>query len=191
MKGTIKSGGLAALTISALLTMNCTSDKTSEGYIGPSQIEIKDGKMTPEALLAFGRLSDPQLSPDGKTILYGVSYTSIADNRSCRNLFLVNADGTSPRQLTRDGKSISCARWCNDGKSVAYVQGGQIWKADVRGLSGEMPSLVRRQQISDVKEGVGEFKFSPDESKVLYVSYVHFRLCCRRPDVPPLGPLGY
>ena len=47
MKGTIKSGGLAALTISALLTMNCTSDKTSEGYIGPSQIEIKDGKMTP------------------------------------------------------------------------------------------------------------------------------------------------
>lgn len=173
MKGTIKSGGLAALTISALLTMNCTSDKTSEGYIGPSQIEIKDGKMTPEALLAFGRLSDPQLSPDGKTILYGVSYTSIADNRSCRNLFLVNADGTSPRQLTRDGKSISCARWCNDGKSVAYVQGGQIWKADVRGLSGEKPSLVRRQQISDVKEGVGEFKFSPDESKVLYVSYVH------------------
>lgn len=55
----------------------------------------------------------------------------------------------------------------------AYVQGGQIWKADVRGLSGEKPSLVKRQQISDVKEGVGEFKFSPDESKVLYVSYVH------------------
>ena len=38
---------------------------TSEGYIGQSDIVIEDGKMTPEALLAFGRLSDPQVSPDG------------------------------------------------------------------------------------------------------------------------------
>mgnify|MGYP007119988987 CR=1 FL=1 len=85
MKGLIKTGGMTALAISALLAMNCTSEEKSADYIGPSQIEIKDGKMTPEALLAFGRLSDPQLSPDGKHILYGVSYTSIEDNRSCRN----------------------------------------------------------------------------------------------------------
>ena len=45
----------------------------TEGYIGKSEIVIEDGKMTPEALLAFGRLSDPQVSPDGKYILYGVS----------------------------------------------------------------------------------------------------------------------
>ena len=61
---------------------------TSEGYIGQSDIVIADGKMTPEALLAFGRLSDPQVSPDGEYILYGVSYTSTKDNRSCRNLFI-------------------------------------------------------------------------------------------------------
>ena len=93
------------MAISALLAMTCTSEEKSADYIGPSQIEIKDGKMTPEALLAFGRLSDPQLSPDGKHILYGVSYTSIEENRSCRNLFIINADGTEPRQLTKDGKS--------------------------------------------------------------------------------------
>lgn len=75
----IRKSGLAALTISALMTMNCTNDNQSAGYIGPAQIEIKDGKMTPEALLAFGRVSDPQLSPDGKTILYGVSYISIEE----------------------------------------------------------------------------------------------------------------
>ena len=32
--------------------------------------------MTPEVLLSLGRITDAQLSPDGKTILYGVSYTS-------------------------------------------------------------------------------------------------------------------
>lgn len=169
----IRKGGLAALTISALMTMNCTNDNQSAGYIGPAQIEIKDGKMTPEALLAFGRLSDPQLSPDGKTILYGVSYISIDENRSCRNLYLVNADGTAPRQLTREGKSINCAKWIDGGKGIAYIQGGQIWKATVRGLSGNTPKLVKKVKLSNVPEGISEFKLSPDGSKVLYVSTVH------------------
>lgn len=172
----IRKGGLAALTISALMTMNCTNDNQSAGYIGPAQIEIKDGEMTPEALLAFGRLSDPQLSPDGKTILYGVSYISIDENRSCRNLYLVNTDGTAPRQLTREGKSISCARWIDGGKGIAYIQGGQIWKATVRGLSGNTPKLVKKVKISDVPEGVSEFKLSPDGSKVMYVSTIHSKV---------------
>ncbi len=172
----IRKGGLAALTISALMTMNCTNDNQSAGYIGPAQVEIKDGKMTPEALLAFGRLSDPQLSPDGKTILYGVSYISIDENRSCRNLYLVNTDGTAPRQLTREGKSISCARWIDGGKGIAYIQGGQIWKATVRGLSGNTPKLVKKVKLSDVPEGISEFKFSPDGSKILYVSTIHSKV---------------
>ena len=37
----------------------------SEGFIGKSEIVITDGHMTPEVLLALGRLSDPQVSPDG------------------------------------------------------------------------------------------------------------------------------
>ena len=56
-----------------------------EAFIGKPEIEIKDGIFTPEAMLAMGRLSDPQVSPDGTKILYGVSYTSIEQNRSCNN----------------------------------------------------------------------------------------------------------
>ena len=169
----IRASGLAALTISALMMMNCKSEETAADYIGPSEIEITDGKMTPESLLAFGRLSDPQLSPDGKHILYGVSYTSVEENRSCRNLFIINADGTEPRQLTKDGKSISCARWINGGKGIAYIQGGQIWKGTVRGIDGKSPRLVKKVQLSNIPAGVGEFKLSPDESKLMYISYVH------------------
>ena len=84
--------GKTALAAAALITMmSCTQqngDLTDSRYIGPSDIRIEDGIMTPEALLSLGRLSDPQLSPDGRWILYGVSYTSIEENRSCRNLFL-------------------------------------------------------------------------------------------------------
>ena len=170
MKSTIKTAvaaGIIALT-SCTMTENGIS---SEGYVGKSDIVIEDGRMTPEALLAFGRLSDPQVSPDGKHIMYGVSYTSVAENRSVRNLFICNIDGSDNQQLTESGKSISNARWSADGKHITFLLGGQIWAADAVSDGGKW-SLKDARQISNVPAGVGEFKISPDESKVMYISYV-------------------
>ena len=161
----------AAFAIAMTNFTNC-SDKEAAGYIGQSDIAVEDGKMTPEVMLSLGRLSDPQLSPDGKTILYGVSYTSVPDNRSCRNLFLVNADGTCRRQLTREGSSISCARWTDGGRGIMYIQKGQLRKATVRGLSGNSPKLVKKTVISDIPAGISEFKLSPDGSRIMFVSTV-------------------
>ena len=164
---TALAAGILALT-SCTMTENGIN---SEGYIGKSDIVIEDGRMTPEALLAFGRLSDPQVSPDGKHILYGVSYTSTADNRSVRNLFICNLDGSDNQQLTESGKSISNARWSSDGKHLVFLMGGQIWSAEIGGEDGAW-KLTGAKQISNVPAGVGEFKISPDEKKVMYISYV-------------------
>ena len=164
---TALAAGILALT-SCTMTENGIN---SEGYIGKSDIVIEDGRMTPEALLAFGRLSDPQVSPDGKHILYGVSYTSTADNRSVRNLFICNLDGSDNQQLTESGKSISNARWSSDGKHIVFLMGGQIWSAEIDGKDGEW-KMTGAKQISNVPAGVGEFKISPDEKKVMYISYV-------------------
>jgi len=133
----------------AVLCMACTNSqmKPQKAYIGPSDPVIEDGRMTPEVLLAFGRLSDPQLSPDGKTVLYGVSYTSVEENRSVRNLFVSPVGG---------------------GAEIYFLQGGQIWKAPFRNNK-----LGKRVLLSDVPEGISGFALSPDGSQVLYVSGVH------------------
>ena len=144
---------------------------TGEGYIGESDIVIENGQMTPEALLALGRLSDPQLSPDGEYILYGVSYTSIKDNRSCRNLFICRKDGSERQQITKSGKSISNARWINGGKGLAFIMGGQIWTANIR-TGKEGWKVTGLTQVSDIPAGISEFKLSPDQSRLIYVSYV-------------------
>ena len=149
-----------------MLALSCAKNEDS-GYIGASDIRIGDGVMTPEALLALGRLSDPQLSPDGSKILYGVSYTSVAENHSCRNLFLCNPDGSGRVQLSRYAKSVSGARWSTDGKSIYFLQGGQLWKAPLKGNK-----LGRKVQLSDVPAGISDFKLSPDQRQVLYVSSV-------------------
>ena len=159
------------LTAAALvLCLSCTKNemKPQQGYIGPSDIQITDGRMTPEVLLSLGRLSDPQLSPDGKTILYGVSYTSIEENRSVRNLYTLPVDGGDPTPLTMDGKSISNARWSPDGKFIYFIREGQVYKA-----SYNAGKLGGRRKLTDIPAGVQEFSLSPDASYILYVSSVH------------------
>ena len=163
---------LAGIAVGIVMIMGKNKNSfTSEGYIGQSDIVIENGHMTPEALLAFGRLSDPQMSPDGEYILYGVSYTSTADNRSCRNLFICRKDGSDRQQITKSGKSLSNARWINGGKGLAFIMGGQIWTANLKqGKDGWKVSGLT--QISNVPAGISEFKLSPDQNKMIYVSYV-------------------
>ena len=169
-----------AMAVFSLVACKNEPMKPQEGYIGPSDIKVEDGRMSPEVLLSLGRLSDPQLSPDGKTILYGVSYTSIADNRSVRNLFTLPVQGGEKTQLTMDGKSISNARWSPDGDAIYFIQGGQVWKAPYK--AGK---LGKRTQVTDVENGVGEFTLSPDGSQLMFVSSV--KSAVERPaDTDPL-----
>ena len=170
---------LALAASAALIFFSCTM-KPQQGYIGPSDIQVPDGRMTPEVLLSLGRLSDPQLSPDGRTILYGVSYNSIAENRSCRNLFTLPVSGGEPTRLTMDGKSISNARWSADGKYIYFLKEGQVYKAPYR-----KGGIGKRTKITDIPAGVEEFTLSPDGSMLLYVSTVHSAV--ERPvDTDPL-----
>ena len=156
-----KSFAIAAAT--AMMIMGCAQKEPAGNgaYIGPSEIKAENGVMTPEILLSLGRLSDPQLSPDGRWILYGVSYTSIKDNRSCRNLFVqeVSKDENGLSfgdkiQLTKEGKSVSNARWSNDGNSIYYLQGGQLRKAPFT-VTGGNPAIGEGKVLSDVNEGMG------------------------------------
>ena len=53
-----------------------------EVKIGRQNITVKDGRMTPEALWAMGRISSYAASPDGKKIVYQVGYYSVKHNKS-------------------------------------------------------------------------------------------------------------
>ena len=153
--------------IGIVFTKIMKPNKNEAGYIGPSDIQIEDGVMTPEALLAMGRLGDAQLSPDGSRILYGVSYTSVEQNRSCRNLFAIDPDGSNKVQLTRYSKSVSNARWAPDGKSIYFLLDGQLWQAAYGGKK-----LGARRQLSDIPSGISEFKLSPDGCNIIYTSTI-------------------
>ena len=68
--------------------------ETDSPLIGKNLLTLNSDIMSPEVLWSFGRLGDVQVSPDGQKILYGVSYYSIEQNRSNRELFVMNVDGS-------------------------------------------------------------------------------------------------
>ena len=127
-------------------------------------LTLKSDLMTPEALWAFGRVSDPQVSPDGETVLYGVSYYFIEQNKGNRELYSIGLNAESSRRLTTSPKSEFNAIWRPDGKKIGFLtsEGGsvQIWEMN--------PDGSERTQISSIDGGITGFKYSSDQSKILY-----------------------
>ncbi len=138
--------------------------QNSSAIIGKPDLKLESNLMTPEVLWAFGRVSDPQISPDGKTVMYGVSYYSVEQNKGNRELYSVGVNGEGSKQLTRSRKSEFNAVWRPDGKKIGFLtsESGsvQLWEMN--------PDGTGRRQISQIDGGITGFKYSPDQSKILY-----------------------
>lgn len=147
--------------------ISCTSPKTGDQalkVIEKHPLKIEEGHFTPEIMLQLGRLSDPQISPDGSKILYGVTYTDIQENRSVRQLYVMNADGSDNHQITHFSKSASCARWYGDGARILFLQGGELHIMNAEGSS--------IKKIGGIETPVSEFKLSPDQKMIMYITEV-------------------
>jgi len=82
--------------------------------------EQRKRAITFQDLISMHRLSELQISPDGKWVAYAVATPDLEANRSMRNIWIVSTAGGEPRQLTR-GWTDSRPRWAPDGKKLAFL----------------------------------------------------------------------
>jgi len=66
-------------------------------------------------------VSDPQISPDGKLIVYQRNFADVMTDTFYSNLWIVKSDGSDHRPLTTGKVHDGSARWSPDGKRLAYV----------------------------------------------------------------------
>ena len=117
MKRTINSLIMAGTVVLSA----CQTQKSDTGeIIGKSSPKIENGIMTPEVMMSLGRVGGVELSPDKQKILYGVTYVSIPENKSNRELFVMNIDGSDRKQITRTPKCCMDTEWS---KNSIFVNG--------------------------------------------------------------------
>lgn len=154
----------------ASLMAIATSCGQQEEMIEKPDFSSATGIFDMEALEALGRVSNPQVSPDGKKILYGVSYESVELNKSNNELYTMNLDGTDVKRLTKTAMSEGDAVWIDNGRKIAFVAAHdgkpQLWVMNADGTN--------RHVVSRLENGVGGFKVSPDGKKVVIVSTVKY-----------------
>ncbi|MBQ0083123.1 MAG: S9 family peptidase [bacterium] len=173
----IKNLLVMALVATSLVGCNLKSksdvidESNDPEYIGRNEIKVENGRMSAEVLWAFGRLSDIQVSPDGKKVIYGVQYYSVAKNKSNRELFIMNVDGTDVQQITKTVKSEYAAKWVKDGEKIAFITPDnndvmQLWEMNADGS--------QRTQISKGDKDVVDYLYSADSKQVILIHNVKY-----------------
>lgn len=110
-------------------------------------------------------VSDPQISPDGKRVLYTVKVADEGKNKYWQHLWMGDTGDNSTRQFTSGEVNDSSPRWSCDGKTIAFVRSNekqtQVWVVPADG--GEARPLTKLPE-----GGIGELTWSPDGTRLAF-----------------------
>src|SRR5204862_5274173 len=95
-------------------------------------------KLTPETLWKLWRISDPQLSPDGKSCLYSSRHYNLAENKGNTDIWCAeNKNFMVKKPLTTGSGDESSARWYSGGTKIIFLSdstgSNQLWSMNAEG----------------------------------------------------------
>jgi dipeptidyl aminopeptidase/acylaminoacyl peptidase len=119
-------------------------------------------------LISMHRLSDPQISPDGKWVAYGVATPDFDANHLVKNIWIVATSGGEARQLTQGGGDER-ARWSPDGKRISFLSSrdgtAQVYTAAIDGGDAV--------KVTSLSGGADNELWSPDGKWIAFTSSVY------------------
>src|SRR5512133_1208195 len=134
---------------------------SAAAVVGACAVASAQGRpMTVDDLITAVRVSEPQLSPDGKSVMFVRTTTDGASGKRNADIYVVPADGSAaPRSFFGTDKSETSPRYSPDGTTTAFISNRdgapQIYVAPVEG--GEPTALTRLAAGAQAP-----YMFSPD-----------------------------
>lgn len=120
--------------------------------------------MTPDLLWELGRVGGGTLSPDGSTLVYGVTRYNTEENGGSSDLYMVNVATGEKTQLTSMEGSEYGAQWHPSGERIGFIHGGQWYEVPAE---GGVPRPVTNFEYS-----IGNVKYAPSGDKLLFTAEV-------------------
>ncbi len=133
-----------------------------------ARAQDKSRKLTAMDEFSIQTASDPQISPDGKRVVYVRGFADAMTDRRYSNLWIINADGSDHRAITTGNRNDSSPRWSPDGTRIAYLSGEdgrtQIY---VRWMDSGQTA-----RITDLEQSPAAINWSPDGKMISFAALV-------------------
>ena len=167
---------IAALLLALVAVPAMAGDAVDTSFVktqGPHPFNVRD-------LVMMQRVSDPQLSPDGRYAAFGVRSTDYAANKGINTVYVLDLSGNGSQPVKVVDKAGS-ARWSTDGHSLYFVAPAkgvaQLWRVDLGSKGGlDLAKHAAPVQVSHTSLDINDYKLSPDGKSVL-LSYAVFTDC--------------
>jgi dipeptidyl aminopeptidase/acylaminoacyl peptidase len=169
----MKHGRLVVLLLlfaasNALAANPSPTPAATQRALTPTPTPPPQRTLKPEDFALFCNVDEPNISPDGNSVVYVVKKADMEKDKLPGNLWLAKWDGSENRALTYGNKGQSHPRWSPDGKWIAFLSGredenevDQLWIMSSSG--GEA------QKFTDLKGNVDDFAWSPDSKRIVLV----------------------
>lgn len=135
-----------------------------------------------EEMMKLKRVGEPEVSPDGKWVLFSVVDVSLDANTKTPHIWIVPTAGGKEKEIIAD-QDADRPRWAPDGRRFAFLStkegGSQVWIADFDGAAGIIKDVTKLTSLPT--EASGEL-WSPDGKNILFASDVYPEC-----DGPPEG----
>ncbi|OOG52855.1 peptidase S9 [Rhodanobacter sp. B05] len=167
--------------IAALLLALAASPALAGDVVDTSFVKVQGSHaFNVRDMVMMDRVSDPQLSPDGRYAAFGVRSTDYAANKGVNAIYVLDLAGKDARPVKVVDKGSS-ARWSADGHSLYFTASAkdvaQLWRVDLGGKDGlNLVSHPAALQVSHGPLDINDYKLSPDGKQVL-LSYEVFTDC--------------
>ncbi|HEY1462013.1 MAG TPA: hypothetical protein VGF44_01190, partial [Terriglobales bacterium] len=126
-----------------------------------------------EDMMKLKRVEEPQVSPDGKWVLFAAVDVDLGANTKTPHVWIVPLAGGHEREIISD-QDADRPRWSPDGKRFAFIStkegGSQVWIADFDSATATVTAAHQLTFIAT--EASGEL-WSPDGKNILFVSDVY------------------
>ena len=84
-------------------------------------------ELTNELLLTLKSLSNYKYSPEKKKILYLTSQADLKENKSKKELYIINSDGTDAKLISTPGETVAEPTFILKGEKIVYISKGELY----------------------------------------------------------------